>query len=329
MKNRIEYIDLAKGFCILLVVLNHVTEFLNMDYPFSDQIRSFRMPLYFILSGLFFKRYENFLGFAKRKTNKLLIPFLFFLIMTSLLPSIIVHKFVFSINYFINCGPMYNYPIWFLLCLFETNILFYVIFLISEHITSKHANSLAMTMTILFGIVGLFLSLFKIRIPLYIDTACTVLPFFSFGWWLNHHTNFLRNPFNLKNNTILLIVCTIILLLLAAPVDYSTNFISPKAFFTAHICGVSGTLLVLLIAKYFRHSPLISFWGRYSIMILCSHVLFITLFGKITKYFNLPIIPSFLLVFILTMTICHILIPVMKRYLPYVTAQKDLIKIES
>lgn len=329
MKNRIEYIDLAKGFCILLVVLNHVAEFLDLDYPFSYQIRSFRMPLYFILSGLFFKRYENFLGFVKRKTNKLLIPFLFFLFTTSLLPSIIIHKFVSSISYFISSGPMYNYPIWFLLCLFETNLLFYVIFLISENITSKHANSLALTMTISLGIVGLLLSVFKIRIPFNIDTACTVLPFFSFGWWLNHHTNFLQNPFMARRDTILIILCIIIILLFAAPVDYSTNTISSKAIFTAHICGVSGTLLVLSIAKYFQHFPLISFWGRYSIMILCSHMLFILIIGRITMFFDFPTIPSFFIIFILTMAICHILIPFMKRHLPYVTAQKDLIKIES
>ena len=64
MKNfkRIEYIDLAKGFCIMLVVLEHVAR------PLVDQDTStavclnicgtFRMPLYFILSGIFFKDYS-------------------------------------------------------------------------------------------------------------------------------------------------------------------------------------------------------------------------------------------------------------------------------
>ena len=75
---RIEWIDLANGICIILVVLFHVCH----EYPLEVQISSFRMPLYFILSGLFFKQYEGFIGFLKRKTNKLLIPFLFFLFFT-------------------------------------------------------------------------------------------------------------------------------------------------------------------------------------------------------------------------------------------------------
>ena len=119
MTNRIEYIDLAKGLCIILVVLNHVAEHLQIDYFFSCQIRSFRMPLYFILSGLFFKRYKNFMEFTLKKVNKLLIPFLFFLLFTSILPATIHHKstLLLECNYFFLNGPVYNYPIWFLLCL--------------------------------------------------------------------------------------------------------------------------------------------------------------------------------------------------------------------
>ncbi len=50
-QKRIEFIDLAKGICILLVITVHVTSF---NVPV---IQSMRMPLYYILSGLFFKDY--------------------------------------------------------------------------------------------------------------------------------------------------------------------------------------------------------------------------------------------------------------------------------
>lgn len=48
-KKRIQWIDLAKGFCILLVVLQHASELTEVDYPLSVQAFGFRMPLYFIL----------------------------------------------------------------------------------------------------------------------------------------------------------------------------------------------------------------------------------------------------------------------------------------
>ena len=75
MTKRIEYIDLAKGICIMLVVLLHV--FGDMSGTVIKIMNLFRMPLYFVLSGLFFKQYEGFYSFLKKKTNKLLIPFLF------------------------------------------------------------------------------------------------------------------------------------------------------------------------------------------------------------------------------------------------------------
>ena len=77
LKDRIDFIDLAKGFCIVLVVFTHVNSYFNLSYPLQETLSIFRMPLYFFLSGLFFKNYEGFCGFVKRKVNKLLIPFLF------------------------------------------------------------------------------------------------------------------------------------------------------------------------------------------------------------------------------------------------------------
>ena len=78
MTKRIEFADLAKGICIMLVVLLHV--FGDMSGVIIKIMNLFRMPLYFVLSGLFFKTYDGFITFLKKKTNKLLIPFFFILV---------------------------------------------------------------------------------------------------------------------------------------------------------------------------------------------------------------------------------------------------------
>lgn len=74
--NRVEWIDTAKGICILLVVLHHCSQMMHEPYLFSRDVLTFRMPLYFILSGLFFKYYSPKVFFVK-KTNKLLAPYVF------------------------------------------------------------------------------------------------------------------------------------------------------------------------------------------------------------------------------------------------------------
>lgn len=48
-KVRIDFIDLAKGVCIVLIVLGHTG--IAVDYPGLTLMRT---PLYFALSGLFF-----------------------------------------------------------------------------------------------------------------------------------------------------------------------------------------------------------------------------------------------------------------------------------
>lgn len=81
---RIDFVDLTKGICIILVVMAHIDgAFAKFDE--SSMISCFRMPLYFFISGIFFKSYEGFAGFLIRKINKLLIPFTFFYITAFLL----------------------------------------------------------------------------------------------------------------------------------------------------------------------------------------------------------------------------------------------------
>ena len=141
---RIEYIDLAKGFCIILVVLFHCDiYFYHIGYEFNTMVgNTFRMPLYYFLSGLFFKPYNGFFNFAIRKANKLLIPFFFFYFCTGVIVPFILQelnvdmgiKSVIGWHSFIDFynEKFTNIPLWFLLSLFETNIIFYFCLIFSK-----------------------------------------------------------------------------------------------------------------------------------------------------------------------------------------------------
>ena len=89
-KQRIVWIDTAKGICIILVVLYHSlihthADFLLRNTNVENFLSAFRMPLYFALSGIFFKTYSSFSNFVIRKINKLIVPFLFFYILGSII----------------------------------------------------------------------------------------------------------------------------------------------------------------------------------------------------------------------------------------------------
>lgn len=92
---------------------------------------------------------------------------------------------------------------------------------------------------------------------------------------------------------------------------------------------MSGTLGVIFTAKMLRDLPFITYWGRYSIMILVTHTLVLQVFMPLGRKFLIGF-PQFVMVMIIliaTMFSYQLLIPLMKKYIPYFTAQKDLIDV--
>ena len=76
ISKRIEYIDIARGIGILLVVLGH-NDFAQISPLGYRLIYSFHMPLFFFLSGYFLNVSIPFVDFLKKRFNSLLKPYLF------------------------------------------------------------------------------------------------------------------------------------------------------------------------------------------------------------------------------------------------------------
>ena len=76
MSKRIEYLDIAKGIGILLVVLGH-NDFEVISLFAHQVIYSFHMPLFFFLSGYFLNTSTPFFDFFKKRFHTLLKPYFF------------------------------------------------------------------------------------------------------------------------------------------------------------------------------------------------------------------------------------------------------------
>ena len=335
---RIEFIDLAKGFCIILVVLTHVNTHFHTKYPLQMELQVFRMPLYFFLSGLFFKQYENLVGFIKRKINKLLIPFLFFYLLGAVLIPNILHVFGYDVRnanvlgikslYIFLIPEQRNFPngpIWFLLCLFNVNLIFYCIFLLCKKLKDYFVIGL-LVCSMSIGSFGFYLGTQNIYLPLFLDTACTSLPFFCFGYLFRAHSTILVPNKHDKYLPIWTIACFIFIYLFAIKVSYHFNHFN-GSMIALYSCGLIGTLFVIFLSKILKRLPLVSYWGRYSIIILCTHNLVVQFLAIFLK--QLPISKEAMCFsnLIITMLLYLLIIPFCKKYLPYVTAQKDVIKV--
>lgn len=342
MKKRIEFIDLAKGFCIILVVFTHIMSQAEVkSFPASEMLKIFRMPLYFVLSGLFFKPYENFNGFLKRKINKLLIPFLFFYYLI----TVGLTHFMFFLNpssvepegvgWGSLLGWLYkdkwpNNPIWFLWSLFLTNILFYFLFYICGKVSSfdkkRHILVLGIISFIL-GYIGYSLGKHSFNLPAYIDTTLSVVPFFYCGYVLKQYTNILYPSKYDKYLLMVIIFFYGLTYMLCGNIDYRQNAFYGLPWINVFLCGILGTIATIFLAKLLRSITPISYIGRYSIMVLTTHFPIMRLILIVLGGFHLPITLNIMVTTIVTLGLYSLIIPFMKRFLPYVTAQKDVIKV--
>src|SRR6266498_5695695 len=80
LAKRVEYVDIAKGIGIVLVVMGH-NDFALIS-PFAHKlIYSFHMPMFFFMSGMFFKPDAPFWSFLQSRFNRVLKPFLAILLL--------------------------------------------------------------------------------------------------------------------------------------------------------------------------------------------------------------------------------------------------------
>lgn len=330
MNNRIVFVDLAKGICICLVVLYHVYgEIAGRVFEITNM---FRMPLYFVLSGLFFKPYSSFNSFTKKKTNKLLIPLIITYIVICF-PSILIFSKEINLHTFGTIASLkpnlgINAAIWFLLCLYFQNIIFYLILKISNH-----KLYIVISLCLLMGYIGYSFNKNDIILPLWIDSAMTAMPFFLFGYVVKQYTSILNDKMDLKYYFFALLSLIILFSCHYYNVSVNCNTILFRdnnfdvSFFSLYLGGLSGFCFIFFLSKYINRIPIISYIGRYSIVVLITHLLNLFAIRTILHQVGVDqtsiVLNFFVFVFIIIISIPTIYICI--KYFPYWFAQKDLI----
>lgn len=335
-RERIEYIDLAKGICILLVMILHL---IPATTEYSDQIglECLRMPLYFCLSGLFFKDYGGIKNFFLKKTNNILIPFLAWYLISYFIFYLGAYTVMNELEMkhhfsdIIQGNPIYNGPIWFLICLFWSNIIFFIINKISQRWIWQFI------MVVLCASIGFLLAQRDFSNYLYIGTCLSSMPFFFMGFTLKKTLLNLPADMSKKEYGILAVSMLGFLLIAFFPnarmhyMFVENKYISDGSLILTYLASIFIVIAVLLLSKRIKRVLYLSYLGRYSIIVLVSHLLlgsFLTKMidktGLLDSHDNIRDLCVFFIVF-LSMSL---VIPFCKNFLPYVTAQKELITKE-
>lgn len=183
---RFDYLDLAKGLGIIMVVWGHIM-LVGMSHKL---IYAFHMPLFFFISGLLFNKdqFDSLGAFFMHRAKRLLIPYFLYSVSTWGIWALfryLRHDSVDSyimplIQTFIAQGSgafmVHNSALWFVPCLFAVEILYYIFSRLNEWLTLTLCFTTAgigALLVILYGDNYLFL------LPWNLDAAFFALPFYG------------------------------------------------------------------------------------------------------------------------------------------------------
>lgn len=326
---RLEFIDLMKGICILTVVVRHL-----YGQLFPGQlgviIYSVQVPVFFYLSGILeSKRINKIENSLVKFINKILIPYIFWFTICIIIFLPFKYFSFWDENYHGNASLfsklkiflltpnkhlITNYPCWFLLGLFEIKLLS---FIIDKSFIKFNIN--AVVKYVLIGalvIIVYYMCLNNVKLPFSISSAIINLPFYYLGRF--SRDTILKNEVRQKYKIPFIIVSVIscVLLFLFMEKFDSNNCIVPSNILFTYFLITGGILVLYTISLLINNLTLVNYLGSNSLVLLVTHVI---IFNMLPSK-----LPSYLLL-IITICLSIIMIPLSNRFLPFFVGKKDII----
>ena len=276
--NRITWVDIAKGFGIILVMFGHSS--LKTEYT-NWWVNSFHMPLFFVLAGVCFdeRRYPTLYSYTKRKIIALLYPY----VTLSLLVIGLMALLYWGDNPEFRTSSLLHYmalggtigAFWFITALLEVELLYAIL--------RKCIDSMWIRIILTGACYFLGTRLVGYHLPYFIDAALNGLIFYGLGHALRpcltsgscrlHNVKFLTGVW----------MCTgVIHVLLLIFYAYTASFVGnrfkiPEFYLLLAVLGSSTviTFSIILDGLHVRFIRLgckcTRFLGRNTIILLATH----------------------------------------------------------
>lgn len=330
-KERINWIDVLKGFGIFLVVYGH-------NFPVLETyIYSFHMPLFFFMAGIFHPK-KITKKIIKKRAFQILIPYLLWSLLLFLFWFFIGRKFGDSAT--LNLSVSKNFigilfaqggheymnwalQMWFLPAIFFTFLFFGLVLKIRE----KSYQILCLLPLIVLGF--LIPRIFNIHIIWSLDVALVALFFYAFAYYLKSFLLSKKNKYE-----IIFLICLSVLHLLCSfyfiqDIDmYRSTYGNEFLFLLNAVIGISFWLLFF---KRFQKIPFLGFLGKNTIPILALHIralTFIKLFLLVflgAKIFSFNELEKIILA-VIQLIILYPVILIINKKLPILNGKKKALE---
>lgn len=344
---RIEYIDCIKGFTILWVVAFHVPDML----PDWGRVL-YRMPLFFFMSGFFFRQ-RPFKPFLVRRINTILLPLAFFYVIAvlfcvikyeifgSLFPSIDYvyiggfKEYTFAFTRLIDIFPRseivelmspftVNSALWFLVALFNIQLIYYGLR------KCIYSGWLLVAICCLCYVISAYMIQYNMTGPFYLPRTMQYLFYYALGQMFG------RKLIDLMDNTktkylyiVFVVFCGVL---------YGLGFLQSENLVFYHILlNVKIAVFIPLVFIFFRmvyKFPLLrifSFFGRNSLVVFVLHAMVISIFEAMARMVPLEIFTNVpvrsVAEFIFILLTCYAGILIFNRYFPWMVGKKELITL--
>lgn len=329
--NRIGWIDYGKVIGIYLVVLAHT----NLYIPLKDGIYTFLMPVFFFISGYLFSFSRNplYKDFTKKRFKQLIIPYIWINIITYFFWLILGRHFGNGfdanipwydplVNILLGNGIklVHNVPIWFLVCLFLVENIFFLIF--------KNIKRLWFGLILFIAIGYLNYTFNPYLLPYSFNTSIVALIFYIFGYIMK------EKQFFQKSNVLYLLFCLIVVILISelnGRIAMYKNFYNN--YFLFLLGGLAGIVFIVNICLYLSSWLGDTNWVKYiaknTIIISGFHLMtFSFIKGVMVYVFCLPLtvldekIGINLLFSIISLLLCLPMIIIINKYCPFIVCRK-------
>ena len=282
---RIGYIDLIRAICIILMILGHIW----LGNSFNHFIHAFHMPVFFIISGYFFKDI-SFKMFLKKKLKTLIFPYFVFAFLIYIIwyllfsktESMYIYSNIINIFYKNTEHIAIAGALWFLTSLFFSELIYFFISKIKK--TIIHYSSI-----IIVSLIGCVLgSKFNVILPFGINASLVGVGLMKIGCIFKKYSN---NKFlNLSLfSTIILSFITSFSIFFNKYINMRTNNYEYILLFWINV--VLSFISLINFTKYFdiKFSNAIKekflYIGTNSIVYVIFNQLFIVIFQKIFDLF--------------------------------------------
>ncbi|MBC2316490.1 acyltransferase family protein [Listeria booriae] len=275
-RKRLAWVDAAKGIGIFLVVWGHF----YASEPIKIIIYGFHMPLFFFLSGYVFRLKEGSMWLMiKKKSRQLILPFFVFQMATFLILFLLPIKSSLSVEEFLylNGEVGFNSPLWFLVVLFEVEIVF---FAFQKYMMNQKVYIFFLLLSLV--IISSFYQ--GIHRPFGIH----VVPVGVLFYWLGHVVR--RQSWLEKGRIISCTSFLIAILVYLTTIFYGNEkqlvglrSMNIGSFFPFLLASVAGIFLICIIAIRVQPITGLTNFGRNSLFILGTHYFFLIIYSNLIQ----------------------------------------------